>query len=564
VNSRKALVRGTIILGIVSLAFLAGCGGGASQSVNNQPPPPPPPTAVAVAPASATVQTGGVQQFAAVVSPSGANQAVTWSVSGTGCTGASCGTIDATGKYTAPGTAPNPATVTVMATSVADSSKAGIAAVNIMIPGNNPIPAMNGLSPSTTAVGGPALTLTVVGSNFVSSSVVRWNGSDRPTAFFNSNQVTAQIPASDIAATGTAVITVFTAGPGGGTSNSLNFNIVHGQNPVSIALAADPSHKFGKFAYVANFGSNNVTMYTINAATGMFEFIGTTAAGTGPTFVAVHPSGMFVYVVNQGSNNISIYTIDGTTGALTPMGPIAATSATRLAVDPSGRFAYVANFKLNSVSMYTIDATSGALTLAGTVPAGTNPSSVTVDPSGKFAYVVNSGSSDVSMYTINAITGALMSTGTIAAGTFPGSVAVDPSGKFTYVTNCGDLLAVSGDVSMYTINPSTGTLSPMGTIGAGGCPVELAVDPSGKFAYVVDGGDLNGDGAGVSMYGINASTGVLTSIGGIIDAGLSPSSIAIDPSGKFAYVTDSDSSNISIYTIDATTGALTLIGTIGN
>jgi hypothetical protein len=54
------------------------------------------------------------------VSPNGANQGVTWSVAGTGCSGASCGTIDVTGKYTAPASVPDPPTVTVTATSVAD------------------------------------------------------------------------------------------------------------------------------------------------------------------------------------------------------------------------------------------------------------------------------------------------------------------------------------------------------------------------------------------------------------------------------------------------------------
>jgi 6-phosphogluconolactonase len=55
----------------------------------------------------------------------------------------------------------------------------------------------------------------------------------------------------------------------------------------------------------------------------------------------------------------------------------------------------------------------------GTIAAGTGPISVAVDPAGKFAYVTNSGSNDVSMYTINATTGALTSIGTIAAGTGP-------------------------------------------------------------------------------------------------------------------------------------------------
>jgi YVTN family beta-propeller protein len=64
------------------------------------------------------------------------------------------------------------------------------------------------------------------------------------------------------------------------------------------------------------------------------------------------------------------------------------------------------------------------------------------------------------------------------------------------------------------------------------------------------------------MYTINATTGALTSIG-TIAAGSNPTSIAIHPSGKFAYVTNSASNEVSIYSIDATTGVLTLIGTIG-
>jgi 6-phosphogluconolactonase (cycloisomerase 2 family) len=555
---RDALVRGLVILGIVSAVFLAGCGGG--MSANTQPPPQNLiPAITTISPTSAAAGSAG--SFTLTINGTNFVATSTVDFGGMALTTKFVSSRQLTATIPAPATLPGSVAVTVTNPAPGGGTSN---AVNFTFTGNNPVPTVSSLNPGTSAVGGPAFTLTVVGSNFVPNSVVRWNGSDRPTAFLNSNQVSAQIPAGDIAATGTAAITVFNLAPGGGTSNSLNFNIVNGQNPVSIALAADASHKFGKFAYVANLGSNNVTMYAINAATGMLEFIGTIAAGTGPTFVAVHPSGKFAYVVNQGSNDISMYTIDGTTGALTSMGPIAATSATQLAVDPSGRFAYVANLKLNNVSMYMLDATTGALTLAGTVPTGTNPSSVTVDPSGKFAYVANSTSNDVSMYVINPITGTLEPSGSIVAGTRPDYVTVDPSGKFAYAANCGDLLAVSGDVSMYSVDLSTGTLNSVGTIGAGGCPGPLAVDPSGKFAYVVDGGNLNGDGAGVSMYAINASTGVLTSIGGIIDAGLCPSSIAIDPSGKFAYVTDQFSSSISMYLIDATTGALTLIGTIGN
>jgi Bacterial Ig-like domain (group 2) len=123
------------VLGIASLVFLVGCGGTTGQSINQ------PPAGVTVSPGSATVQTGGVQQFTATVSPSGANQAVTWSLSGTDCTGASCGTIDATGKYAAPATAPTPATVTLTATSVTDATKSASATITVTAPAPAPAPA---------------------------------------------------------------------------------------------------------------------------------------------------------------------------------------------------------------------------------------------------------------------------------------------------------------------------------------------------------------------------------------------------------------------------------------
>jgi len=72
-----------------SLLFLAGCGGGGGGN------PPPPAVSVTVTPASATVHVTGTQQFAAAVHNS-SNQAVTWAVSGSGCTGTACGTISAT------------------------------------------------------------------------------------------------------------------------------------------------------------------------------------------------------------------------------------------------------------------------------------------------------------------------------------------------------------------------------------------------------------------------------------------------------------------------------------
>lgn len=103
-------------------------------------------------------------------------------------------------------------------------------AVNFTVnPANNPVPSITSLSPTQATTGGAQFTLTVNGSNFVNGAVVRYNGSDRTTAFVNATQLTATITAADIAAAGTFPVTVFNPSPGGGLSNAVNFSVV---NPV--------------------------------------------------------------------------------------------------------------------------------------------------------------------------------------------------------------------------------------------------------------------------------------------------------------------------------------------
>src|SRR5207247_11263662 len=90
---------------------------------------------------------------------------------------------------------------------------------------NNPAPTLSSISPTSAAAGGAAFTLTATGTNFNSSSVVRWNGSNRTTTLVSSTQLQAQILASDIATAGTAQVTVFNPAPGGGTSSVGTFTV---------------------------------------------------------------------------------------------------------------------------------------------------------------------------------------------------------------------------------------------------------------------------------------------------------------------------------------------------
>ena len=69
---------------------------------------------------------------------------------------------------------------------------------------NNPAPTATSLSPTSATAGGAAFTLTVNGTGFVSTSVVKFNGAAKTTTFVNATQLTAAITAADIATAGTA------------------------------------------------------------------------------------------------------------------------------------------------------------------------------------------------------------------------------------------------------------------------------------------------------------------------------------------------------------------------
>jgi hypothetical protein len=95
--------------------------------------------------------------------------------------------------------------------------------------GLNRIPLIqNPLVPTSTTTGGAQFTLTVNGNGFVSGAVANWDAKPRTTTFVSSSQLTVTIPATDIASSGTAVVTV--SNPGGSTSLPALFEIT---NPVS-------------------------------------------------------------------------------------------------------------------------------------------------------------------------------------------------------------------------------------------------------------------------------------------------------------------------------------------
>jgi 6-phosphogluconolactonase len=243
------------------------------------------------------------------------------------------------------------------------------------------------------------------------------------------------------------------------------------------------------------------------------------------------------------------------------------------------QFAYVLTGY--AVSMYTVNSCTGEFTATTpasvstgySYPQNDNSEQMVVDPLGRFAYVANlvsnvpgpSSPSTISMYTINPTTGVLTPTtpATVSTGWLPQGIAIDPLGRFVYTANTDD-----STVSMFTVNQTTGVLTPttpasVSTMLPGedlSEPGFLTVDPTSNFLYVTA---LDSEDSTVDMFTINQATGVLTpTTPATVYTGLSPFQVTVAPNDKFAYVVNNGSGGpyvvgVSEYTVNSTTGVLT-------
>ncbi len=111
------------LLIVPSLMGVAGCGGG------NPAPPPPALIRLAISPKGATLSPSASVQFTAHMGTT--TPPVTWSVLGTSCSGAACGTVSASGLYTSPASISASVLVGVTATLQSDPSKTASASVTV-------------------------------------------------------------------------------------------------------------------------------------------------------------------------------------------------------------------------------------------------------------------------------------------------------------------------------------------------------------------------------------------------------------------------------------------------
>ncbi len=278
------------------------------------------------------------------------------------------------------------------------------------------------------------------------------------------------------------------------------------------------------------------------------------------------PTSSSDYLFESSNSQISAFQVDSTTGALlATLTPVAGPQSAGGIVVTSTNFLYLSDFVNNTVYAFSVDNTSGALTAVSgspfTVGTGQGAGGLATDPAGKFLFVAESNTSQVAAFTINS-TGQLtkVAGSPFAAGLFPVEAAVDRSGKFLYVSNNQDAL---GSISGYTINSSTGVLtpipgSPFSTLVNGG-PVGLTVHPNGKFLYVA----MAGTGVPsdhIVAESIDTTTGALSPItGSPFTTGTEPTWVAINPAGTFLYSANVSDNDVSAFSVNANTGTLSQV-----
>jgi len=150
------------------------------------------------------------------------------------------------------------------------TSAAGAASVNFSLTNVSAAPIISGLSPASAQAGVSGFTLTVNGAGFVEGATVRWNGSDRATAYVSASQLDVSIPEADIAGPGVAYLTAVNPAPSGGASNPLAFYIT--QTGASVTASdtvsgSDPSATTGATGVTASAegsGTLSVAQFSAN------------------------------------------------------------------------------------------------------------------------------------------------------------------------------------------------------------------------------------------------------------------------------------------------------------
>jgi hypothetical protein len=166
-------------------------------------------------------------------------------------------------------------------------------------------------------------------------------------------------------------------------------------NSVTYALLNVGALSGTRFAYISSAIDNSIQVFRADGNTGALEPISTFAVGAGsaPAALALSPNGKFLFSLNRGTNEISIYAIDAATGNLSNAGSVPVPKGPNSMVfSASGDFAYVGCDSSSMIAAYVFNRTSGSLTpLEGGSysTGGGRIESLAISPDGLFLYGVN-------------------------------------------------------------------------------------------------------------------------------------------------------------------------------
>jgi 6-phosphogluconolactonase len=242
--------------------------------------------------------------------------------------------------------------------------------------------------------------------------------------------------------------------------------------------------------------------------------------------------------------------------------------------DPTGQFLLVANHLNGSVTVFPVDG-QGRIAPAshfrqhtgsgpGPTQQGPHAHHVTFDPLGQRVLLTDKGIDQVMVYHLDLATGELVPSdppsGRIHAGAAPRHLAFGRDGTFAYVNGEADMT-----LSVCAYDAATGALTevqvvstlPPGETGERFSTAEVAVDPAGRFVYVSNRGHHS-----IAAFAIDATTGRLTPTGHVSTGGETPRHFAIHPSGARVYVANQDTDTIVQFDVDRDSGHLKPTGDV--
>lgn len=101
-------------------------------------------------------------------------------------------------------------------------------------PAQSGIPTVTSVSPTGAYAGSNSVNIQVNGTGFTNTSVVTFNGGNRPTTYINGQELMGILLNTDLETAEVAEIAVLNSGPGGGSSNSIPFSITGAPPSISV------------------------------------------------------------------------------------------------------------------------------------------------------------------------------------------------------------------------------------------------------------------------------------------------------------------------------------------